>query len=107
MTGDSPLVAGVELGGTKSIAVIARGREIVDEARWPTTTPDATLNAIADWIATSNICRGISSFIFSQRSRPRRSACDRCVMMLSASTLSPLISVSTRTNGPPWKRRKW
>ena len=30
---DAPLVAGVELGGTKSIAVIARDREIVDEAR--------------------------------------------------------------------------
>lgn len=55
MTGDAPRVAGVELGGTKSIAVIARGREIVDEARWRTTTPDATpdalLTAIGDWIA--------------------------------------------------------
>ena len=46
MTDDAPLVEGVELGGTKSIAVIARGREIVDKARWPTTTPDATLDAM-------------------------------------------------------------
>lgn len=51
MTGNAPLVAGVELGGTKSIAVIARGREIVDEARWPTGAPDALLDAIGDWIA--------------------------------------------------------
>lgn len=48
-----PLVAGVELGGTKSIAVIARGRDIVAEARWPTRGPDETLECIADWITVA------------------------------------------------------
>lgn len=51
MTNADPLVAGVELGGTKSIAVVARGRTIVGQARWPTTTPDATLAAAGDWLA--------------------------------------------------------
>lgn len=62
-TGDAPLVAGVELGGTKSIAVIARGDEIIEEAHWPTGAPDATLNAIADWIAARDAdALGIASF---------------------------------------------
>lgn len=47
------IVAGVELGGTKSIAVVGRGREIIDRFRVPTTTPQETLGAIAaklaDW----------------------------------------------------------
>lgn len=45
------IVAGVELGGTKSIAVIGRGREIIDRFRVPTTTPDETLGAIAAKLA--------------------------------------------------------
>ena len=48
-----PLVAGVELGGTKSIAVVARGRDVVAEARWPTGKPEETLRGIANWIAMS------------------------------------------------------
>lgn len=51
MIDDQRLVGGVELGGTKSIAVLARGRTIVDEARWPTAAPDATLAAIGAWLA--------------------------------------------------------
>lgn len=47
-----PLVAGVELGGTKCIAVIGHGRNIVGRAQWPTgDDPAATLGPIADWIA--------------------------------------------------------
>ena len=53
MIDEAQLVAGVELGGTKSIAVLARGRTIVDEARWPTGAPDATLAAISDWLVTA------------------------------------------------------
>jgi hypothetical protein len=61
----------------------------------------------AAWIATSNICRGISSFIFSHSSLPRRSAWARCRIIDIASTRSPLISTSTRTKGPASKRTKW
>ena len=45
------MVAGVELGGTKSIAVIGRGDAIVDRFRVPTTTPDETLGALARKLA--------------------------------------------------------
>ncbi len=45
------MVAGVELGGTKSIAVIGRGRDIVDRFRVPTTTPAETLGALSTKLA--------------------------------------------------------
>lgn len=48
MSPDEPLIAGVELGGTKCIAVVARGRQLLKSARWPTERPAATLGAIAD-----------------------------------------------------------
>lgn len=42
-----PLVAGVELGGTKCVCLLASGPDgIRDEARIPTTTPDETLGAV-------------------------------------------------------------
>lgn len=44
----APLVAGVELGGTKCICVLATGPDDVrDRVSVPTTTPDETLGAIA------------------------------------------------------------
>jgi fructokinase len=44
---DAPLIAGVELGGTKCVCVLARGPDhVVAEVRLPTTTPDETLSAI-------------------------------------------------------------
>lgn len=43
----SPLIAGVELGGTKCVCILASGPEdIRDEVRIPTTTPGETLDAI-------------------------------------------------------------
>jgi fructokinase len=52
---DAPLLAGVELGGTKCIAVVARGTEILREHRLPTTDPASTLTglseALAEWQA--------------------------------------------------------
>ncbi|MGL4312676.1 MAG: ROK family protein [Sphingomonas sp.] len=45
------MLLGVELGGTKCIAVASRGQEIVREARWPTTTPEITLTQLFDTIA--------------------------------------------------------
>ncbi len=50
MTDRSPLVAGVELGGTKGVALIARGRRILRQARIATTFPDETLTALSDQI---------------------------------------------------------
>jgi fructokinase len=42
-----PLLAGVELGGTKSIALVARGRTILARERVATGAPDETLAALA------------------------------------------------------------
>ena len=46
-----PLVAGIELGGTKSVALIARGSTIVAQLRFPTADPATTLEAIGDALA--------------------------------------------------------
>ena len=47
ITADAPLIAGVELGGTKCIAILARGPDAIeDEVRIPTTRPDETLAAL-------------------------------------------------------------
>lgn len=67
MTLSDPRVAGVELGGTKSIAVIACGVRIVDRLKVVTTTPGATLAALSDWIAANHATTpvaaiGIASF---------------------------------------------
>ena len=43
----APLIAGIELGGTKCVAILARGPEAIeDEVRIPTTRPDETLAAL-------------------------------------------------------------
>jgi fructokinase len=46
MSADEPLVAGIELGGTKCIALLARGRTIVRRARWATAAPAEILPAM-------------------------------------------------------------
>ncbi|MDO7835625.1 ROK family protein [Sphingobium sp. HBC34] len=46
LTDNDPLIAGVELGGTKCIATLARGRTILHQSRWPTQGPE-TLDHIA------------------------------------------------------------
>lgn len=44
---EAPLIAGIELGGTKINCILARGPEdILDEVRIPTTRPDETLAAV-------------------------------------------------------------
>lgn len=51
MIGGDRLVAGVELGGTKCIGVVARGDQIVSRQQWPTgQSAQVTLAAIADWL---------------------------------------------------------
>jgi fructokinase len=47
-----PLIAGVELGGTKSIAVIARGRHILHTFRTPTADPVMTLAALGEHLSS-------------------------------------------------------
>lgn len=48
----SPLIAGVELGGTKCVCLLASGPDdIHDEVRIPTTTPDETLGEVRTVLA--------------------------------------------------------
>src|SRR3954464_5768191 len=67
-TNDTPLYAGVELGGTKCVIILARGpdgvlaREVV-----PTRSPEETIGALsatlAKWRSDSSFCAlGIASF---------------------------------------------
>lgn len=44
------LIAGVELGGTKGVALIARGQDIIAMQRVPTTTPHETLGVLSAWL---------------------------------------------------------
>jgi fructokinase len=65
---ESPLVAGVELGGTKCVCVLATGPgDVRDEVRLATTTPDETLAGIRSvldrWAAGPGFAAlGIASF---------------------------------------------
>lgn len=50
MRPDTPLLGGVELGGTKCIAALARGGTILRRERWPTgDNAAATLRTIGQW----------------------------------------------------------
>lgn len=60
-------VAAIELGGTKSIAILADGNTVVDQVSFPTTTPDETLPRLRDqlksWHAEKPFSAiGIASF---------------------------------------------
>lgn len=48
---DPVRLAGVELGGTKAIAVLSDGAQIIDRQTVPTTMPDETLGALVEQIA--------------------------------------------------------
>lgn len=75
---DDRLVAGIELGGTKSIALIARGREIIAQVRFPTEAPAITLPRLSaqlgHWSAEHGgpAALGIASFgpVGLDRNRP-------------------------------------
>lgn len=54
MMENAAVIAGVELGGTKCIAVIARGRDILVRAKWPTgDDPAAVLAALSAWLTAA------------------------------------------------------
>ena len=61
------MIAGIELGGTKSIAVLSRRGTIVDRLQVPTLLPEATLAALVDRVAAWHAAApvdaiGIASF---------------------------------------------
>lgn len=74
----APLYAGVELGGTKCVALFARGAEIIRQEAIPTADPASTLDGISDrlsaWGSELGLPRalGIASFgpLVLDRRRP-------------------------------------
>jgi fructokinase len=66
MSGADRLIAGLELGGTKCIATLARGRAILRQERWSTGTPetlDRMADMLADWASGEPFAAiGIASF---------------------------------------------
>nr|WP_310522742.1 ROK family protein [Polymorphobacter sp.] len=50
---NTPLLAGIELGGTKAMALLACGDTIIDSLRLPTTSPGSTLAALESWLAAA------------------------------------------------------
>jgi fructokinase len=66
-TSAPPGIVGIELGGTKSIVVLARGPTILARQTFPTTTPNETFDAIRAvinaWLETYRVSAvGIASF---------------------------------------------
>lgn len=53
--------AGIELGGTKSLAILAHGRDIVDLIRLPTLSPAETLGALRDQLRGWQESKGFRS----------------------------------------------
>jgi fructokinase len=114
------LVAGVELGGTKCVCVLADGPEGVrDEVRLATTTPDETLAAIADVLSGWRGFRalGIASFgpldldplspdhgRIVATSKPGWSGAD--LMRLSRGFDGPVI-LDTDVNGAAFAEGRW
>ncbi|SDC53362.1 fructokinase [Sphingomonas sp. YR710] len=62
MNARGPLLAGVELGGTKCIAALARDGVILQSERWPTgDDAQATLSRINDWLDSAPCPEPIAS----------------------------------------------
>ena len=55
------IIAGIELGGTKAIALLARGREIIASERIPTTNPEETLGALRRTIGAWKDAKGFAA----------------------------------------------
>jgi fructokinase len=64
---NTPLVAGIELGGTKSVALLGRATDVVERIRIPTDDPATTLDALSSHLLTWRaahqfVAIGIGSF---------------------------------------------
>ncbi|MBC7987661.1 MAG: ROK family protein, partial [Sphingomonadaceae bacterium] len=56
-----PLVAGLELGGTKCVAMLARGNDILARESVPTTTPGEVLPALSNILAAWRTAQAIEA----------------------------------------------
>lgn len=59
------MIAGIELGGTKTVVAIGTpGGNVTEEFRFPTTTPQETLGVAIDWLRERGIPRSIGIAAF-------------------------------------------
>lgn len=61
------MIAGLELGGTKCVATLAHGREVIDQRRVPTRDAEATVGDLAaildEWVAAHSVkAIGVGAF---------------------------------------------
>ena len=120
---ESPLIAGVELGGTKCVCLLASGPDhVVDEVRMPTTTPAETLGAIREvllrWKATHGFAAvGIGSFgplelddraanYGSIVSTPKPGWSDADLTSLTRDLCVPVV-IDTDVNGAAFAEGRW
>ena len=120
---DAPLVAGVELGGTKCVCLLAGGPDdIRDEIRLPTRGPDETLGAIdvvlARWQAEHGFnALGLASFgpldldprsaaFGSIVGTPKR-AWERVALLPRARAFGVPVGVDTDVNGAALAEGLW
>jgi fructokinase len=88
----SKLYGGIEGGGTKFICIVAAGPdEIIDEARFPTTTPQETLD---------QVCAFFSPFVKQKRIR---SIGIGCFGPADVEPASPTFGYITTTPKPNWR----
>ncbi len=120
---DAPLVAGVELGGTKCVCLLATGpQDIRKEVRVPTRGPDETLAAIdavlAQWHAEHRFCAlGLASFgpldldprsadFGSIAGTPKR-AWERVNLMAHPRAFTVPVAIDTDVNGAALAEGLW
>lgn len=103
----APLIGGIELGGTKSIAILAQGTEILEKVVFPTEKPQDTLPRLRDQLMVWDLAAkldaiGIASFGPLQLS-PTRPGFG---MMLATPkpfwTGAPVAEELTRSFSCPW-----
>ena len=100
--------AGVELGGTKSIAILARGDEIVERVVGPTGNPEETLGRLSDQLQAWQRERGfaalgIASFGPLQLSRQQPGFGDMLATPKPGWTNAPVARVLTQGLQCPWE----
>lgn len=120
---DRPLLAGVELGGTKIVCLLATGPDDVrDEVRIPTTTPEETLPAIAAvlarWRAGAGFeALGLASFgplelddrspRFGQIVATPKPGWTGCALTALGEGLGVPVSIDTDVNGAAFAEGRW
>lgn len=83
---------GIEAGGTKFVCVVTRGKEVLAETRFPTTTPKETMDRVVDFFQDQN----------HQLPQPISALGVACFGPIDPSPDSPTFGNITTTPKPGW-----